>query len=206
MIGRGGLRKMNDNFEDDDFDGAMATPPKPKRPNRGGAAAEPPPEMIMLNLPMLTKFEHEVRAAADKTMTEDKWGQFEKLCAIKCTKEEILGIFPMPESALNKAILERYGESFSKVKERFAGFGKASLRRAQWKKALIDEDTTMQKWLGQQELGQSAKAENKNETTVNVSVSKDQRDAAVAGLLEDNPDLVIDIPDIDYTELPVERK
>lgn len=159
---------------------------------------------VMVDVPMLQAWEHELKYAANRTMTEEKWVQFEKLCAMRCTKFEVASVFGMKESEIDKLIRERYDEGFKQVLDRFSGVGNAALRRAQMQKAL-EGNVTMQKFLGMNMLGQASKAETKNETTHNVIISKEQRDAAIQGLISDmGDDLVIEIPDADWAEVKEE--
>ena len=80
--------------------------------------------------------------------------QFESLCAIQCTKEEICDVLDVTEKTLNNWCKESYGEGFSLVFSKKRALGKASLRRNQWKLA-EKGNSTMQIWLGKQLLKQS---------------------------------------------------
>ena len=80
--------------------------------------------------------------------------QFESLCAIQCTKEEICNVLDVTEKTLNNWCKETYGEGFSLVFNKKRALGKASLRRNQWKLA-EKGNSTMQIWLGKQILKQS---------------------------------------------------
>ena len=80
--------------------------------------------------------------------------QFESLCAIQCTKEEICNVLDVTEKTLNNWCKEIYGTSFSLVFKQKRALGKASLRRNQWKLA-EKGNSTMQIWLGKQILNQS---------------------------------------------------
>ena len=80
--------------------------------------------------------------------------QFESLCAIQCTKEEICHVLGVTEKTLNNWCKETYGEGFSLVFSKKRALGKASLRRNQWKLA-ENGNSTMQIWLGKQILKQS---------------------------------------------------
>lgn len=83
---------------------------------------------------------------------------FESLCGIQCTEEEIMSVFDVSKDTLIRWCRNTYGSDFATVfKEKRTG-GKASLRRAQWRKA-VDGDSTMLIWLGKQYLGQSDKME-----------------------------------------------
>ena len=80
--------------------------------------------------------------------------QFESLCAIQCTEEEICNVLDVSEKTLITWCNEVYGESFSKVFRQKRDLGKTSLRRNQWKLA-ENGNSTMQIWLGKQILKQS---------------------------------------------------
>ena len=80
--------------------------------------------------------------------------QFESLCAIQCTQEEICNVLDVSEKTLISWCNEVYGESFSKVFRQKRDLGKTSLRRNQWKLA-ENGNSTMQIWLGKQILKQS---------------------------------------------------
>ena len=80
--------------------------------------------------------------------------QFESLCAIQCTEEEICNVLDVSEKTLISWCNEVYGESFSKVFRQKRDLGKTSLRRNQWKQA-EKGNTTMLIWLGKQILKQS---------------------------------------------------
>ena len=80
--------------------------------------------------------------------------QFESLCAIQCTQEEICNVLDVSEKTLISWCNEVYGESFSKVFRQKRDLGKTSFRRNQWKLA-ENGNSTMQIWLGKQILKQS---------------------------------------------------
>ena len=79
--------------------------------------------------------------------------EFENLCAMLCTEEEICGWFKCCEDTLNAWCKRTYGGTFSDTYKRFSGKGKISLRRMQYKSAEAG-NVTMQIWLGKQYLGQ----------------------------------------------------
>lgn len=84
--------------------------------------------------------------------------QFEALCVIQCTEEEILAVLDITDKTLTTWCKETYGKSFSEIfREKRLG-GKASLRRQQW--ALASKNATMAIWLGKQYLGQTDKVDN----------------------------------------------
>lgn len=82
---------------------------------------------------------------------------FESLCQIQCTEEEICQFFSCSEKTLNKWCREKYGANFSQVFREKRGVGKISLRRAQFQ-AAINGNASLLIWLGKQYLGQSESA------------------------------------------------
>ena len=79
--------------------------------------------------------------------------QFEGLCAIQCTQEEICAVLDCCHDTLDAWCHETYNLSFSQVFEQKRQGGKASLRRTQWK--LAETSTAMAIFLGKNMLGQS---------------------------------------------------
>jgi hypothetical protein len=80
--------------------------------------------------------------------------EFEKLCSMQCTQEEICGWFGIDENSVNAWCKRNYnGRSFSEIfKEKRQG-GKCSLRRKQW--LMADTNAAMAIFLGKNILGQS---------------------------------------------------
>ena len=78
--------------------------------------------------------------------------QFEYLCGLQCTKEEICGFFDVSEKTLNAWCKRTYRQSFSLIFQQKRGPGKISLRRTQFR--LAEESAAMAIWLGKQYLGQ----------------------------------------------------
>lgn len=78
--------------------------------------------------------------------------QFESLCGIQCTKEEICDVLNISDKTLDKWCKEEYNSSFSDIFKQKRSLGKASLRRMQWK--LAEKNATMGIWLGKQYLDQ----------------------------------------------------
>lgn len=91
--------------------------------------------------------------------------EFEKLCGLHCTKDEIAAFFDMSEETLEERIKEIYGETFSVVFRKKRGQGKISLRRKQW--LMADKSAAMAIFLGKNLLGQSDKQEIEMQQTVN---------------------------------------
>ena len=61
--------------------------------------------------------------------------QFEKLCAMQCTQEEICSFFEVTDKTLNAWCKRTYKKSFSEIYGEKKQLGKISLRRAGWKLA-----------------------------------------------------------------------
>ena len=80
--------------------------------------------------------------------------QFESLCAIQCTQEEICNVLDVTDKTLTRWCNEVYDLSFSEIYEQKRDIGRMSLRRNQFKLA-ESGNTTMQIWLGKQVLKQS---------------------------------------------------
>ena len=79
--------------------------------------------------------------------------QFEKLCAIQATEEEIAGWFKCSEETIRRWCKKTYGLQFCEVYKRLSANGRISLRRTQFKIAEAG-NATMAIWLGKQILGQ----------------------------------------------------
>jgi hypothetical protein len=83
--------------------------------------------------------------------------EFEKLCGMQCTQEEILGWFDITDKTLTAWCKRTYRMSFSEIYAIKREKGKISLRRTQFK--LADKSAAMAIFLGKQYLGQSDKVE-----------------------------------------------
>ena len=83
--------------------------------------------------------------------------EFEKLCGLQCTKEEICDWFRVTDKTLDAWCKRTYQCNFSVIFEQKRSTGKISLRRMQFK--LTEKSATMAIWLGKQYLGQTDKAE-----------------------------------------------
>ena len=78
--------------------------------------------------------------------------QFENLCGLQCTLEEICGWFDVCSDTLETWCKRTYKRNFSEVFAQKRGAGKISLRRSQWR--LAEKNANMAIWLGKQYLGQ----------------------------------------------------
>lgn len=78
--------------------------------------------------------------------------EFEKLCALQCTKAEVAGFFNVSEDTIERWCKRTYKESFAVVFANKRSGGKISLRRSQFR--LAEKDSRMAIWLGKQYLEQ----------------------------------------------------
>ena len=79
--------------------------------------------------------------------------EFEKLCGLQCTQQEICDWFGVTDKTLSGWCRRTYKKSFSEVFEQKRGIGKASLRRMQWQ--LAEKSAAMAIFLGKNYLGQT---------------------------------------------------
>jgi hypothetical protein len=112
------------------------------------------------------------------------WNLVSQLCHIQCTGPEISAVTNIDEDTFTNRCKTDNGCEFSEYIKKHSQNGKASLRRAQWKKAIgqpaqydddgnkiVDEvrpDTAMQIFLGKNMLGQTDRQEVDHSGTVNV--------------------------------------
>lgn len=82
--------------------------------------------------------------------------QFENLCKIQCTLEEVADYFDCSDTTIHRWCKKTYKVSFEDVFKKKSAGGKRSLRRIQWE-AARNGDRTMMIWLGRQWLGQTDK-------------------------------------------------
>ena len=103
--------------------------------------------------------------------------QFEKLCSINCTEEEIAGWFKCSVDTIRRFCKNEYKEPFCEVYKRLSANGKISLRRTQFKIAEAG-NATMAIWLGKQLLGQRDKQDvtidNEQDYVINILPASDQ--------------------------------
>lgn len=95
-----------------------------------------------------------------RPLTDIKKEEFEKLCEIQCTLEEIAGWFRCSEDTIRRFCKREYKEEFCEVHKRHSAQGKISLRRTQFR--LAQNNPGMAIFLGKNYLGQT----DKQETTI----------------------------------------
>jgi hypothetical protein len=92
--------------------------------------------------------------------------EFEKLCALQCTEEEICNWFGVTDKTLCSWCKRTYKKTFSEIFKEKRSKGKVSLRRTQFK--LAQKSPAMAIFLGKQYLGQTDKVEQVNTDNDNV--------------------------------------
>lgn len=90
------------------------------------------------------------RAEIDKT-------EFEKLCGLQCTKQEVCCWFDVTDKTLERWCKDTYHNGFSDVFREKRGLGLISLRRYQMR--LAEKNAAMAIFLGKNYLGQTDKQE-----------------------------------------------
>lgn len=83
--------------------------------------------------------------------------EFEKLCALQCTRAEICDWSRITDKTLDAWCKRTYGKRFSVIFSQKRSKGKISLRRTQFQ--LAEKSPAMAIFLGKQYLGQSDKVE-----------------------------------------------
>ena len=85
------------------------------------------------------------------------WREFDKLCELQCTQEEIASFFDCSVDAVENAVKRDKKTNFSEYFAQKRGKGKISLRRAQSR--LAETNAAMAIFLGKNYLGQSDQPE-----------------------------------------------
>lgn len=107
------------------------------------------------------------------------FGEFERLCTIQATEEEISYVLGVTRPTLDSAVKKHYGKGFEKVYAQLQASGKVSIRRAQF--YLKNKSPAMAIYLGKVYLGQKEAAEEDGAQTIqivadvaNVTMPKDK--------------------------------
>lgn len=87
--------------------------------------------------------------------------QFEKMCGIQCTEEEIAGFFDCSVDTIERWCRRTYNLTFAETFKIHSADGKISLRRSQFR--LAEKSAAMAIWLGKQYLDQKDKQVIENE-------------------------------------------
>lgn len=104
-------------------------------------------------------------AKTGRPKKEISQSQFESLCGLQCTREEICNFFGVSEPTLETWCKATYGTTFLPVFEEKRAGGKISLRRMQWR--LAERNANMAIFLGKNYLNQ------RDAMSVGVTVSTD---------------------------------
>lgn len=105
--------------------------------------------------------------------------QFENLCGLQCTLEEIAGWFRCSEDTIQRWCIRTYKDGngkpqgFAVVFKKFSADGKISLRRAQFQ--LAKKSAAMAIFLGKQYLGQKDDRHDYNEELLKLKKREQQR-------------------------------
>jgi hypothetical protein len=86
--------------------------------------------------------------------------QFEKLCGLQCTKDEIAGFFNCSPDTIENFCKSTYKDTFSATYKIYSASGRISLRRYQFK--LAEKSAAMAIFLGKNMLGQKDRIEYDN--------------------------------------------
>lgn len=93
--------------------------------------------------------------------------QFEKLCSLQCTLDEIAGWFGCSQDTIERWCKRELDGSFADTYKKYSVQGKISLRRIQFKQA--EKSTAMAIWLGKQWLGQKDQIVTTSEDTIKTA-------------------------------------
>lgn len=106
---------------------------------------------------------------------EIDWNEFDKLCGLQCSLEEIAGWFNCSIDTIENRVREVHGVTFSEYFAQKRSSGKISLRRKQYETAMSGNPTLLI-WLGKQYLGQVDKHEAAIQGNINVVVDESDQD------------------------------
>ena len=109
--------------------------------------------------------------------------QFENLCGLQCTKEEICAWFDITDKSLDAWCKRTYRQSFSVIFAQKRGKGKISLRRSQFR--LAEKNANMAIWLGKQYLDQKDKVEDTMSVSMDILQHIKEIDEIAMNPLED---------------------
>lgn len=87
--------------------------------------------------------------------------QFENLCGLQCTEEEICGWFNVTDKTLSSWCKRTYGAGFSETYAKKRGTGKISLRRNLWR--LSEKNAATAIFLAKNYLGMKDQPEENND-------------------------------------------
>ena len=102
---------------------------------------------------------------------EIDYEEFEKLCSIQCTLDEVAEWFKVSPDTIERRIKEFYGINFADAFKKYSSKGKISLRRNQF--ALSRTNAAMAIWLGKQYLNQKDKFEEETKD-IDINIKFDE--------------------------------
>lgn len=106
-------------------------------------------------------------------LTEIKWDEFDKLCGMQCSLEEIASWFDCSADTIERSVKREHGVKFAEYFEQKRGKGKIALRRKQYEVAL-GGNIPMLIWLGKQYLDQKDKQENESKVeSIQINIDAD---------------------------------
>jgi len=109
---------------------------------------------------------------AGRPKIEIDWREFEKLCALQCTQEEIAGWFDCSVDTIDRRVKEVHGVNFAEYFAKKRGKGKISLRR--WQMQCAEKgNAAMLIFLGKNYLGQKDSHEVNNIAPIVLKYSLD---------------------------------
>lgn len=103
------------------------------------------------------------------------WNDFDKLCHIQCTLEEIACFYDCSVDTIENIVKREKKMKFSEYFAIKRGKGRISLRRKQYQLAM-DGSVPMNIWLGKQYLGQSDKQEVEQIQTGEIKIEYIKKD------------------------------
>lgn len=101
---------------------------------------------------------------AGRPQKEIKKVEFEKLCGLQCTQQEICDFLDVDHKTLTRWCKRTYGKEYSQVYREKRSIGKISLRRMQFK--IAERSAAMAIFLGKNMLGQSDFPDNGNDEEI----------------------------------------
>ncbi len=118
---------------------------------------------------------------------EIDWSDFDKLCVMQATLEEIASWFGCSVDTIERAVKRKAKMGFAEYFTQKAGRGRVSLRRKQYEMALAG-DRTMLIWLGKQYLKQTETVVSKFESPLELTYETKWRGPVKSIGSEEDPD------------------
>lgn len=96
---------------------------------------------------------HGNKKKSSKYKVHIDWEQFEKLCYIQCTRQEIADFFGLHPDHLAERCREELGLTYKQAWDRMSVNGRMSLRRELYQKAIKERNLQAMIWLSKNYLG-----------------------------------------------------